>query len=371
MNRISKICFYLCLALSAGACTNNPGEGESDAITKAKSIVAPDAACMEVSLTGTLGGPGVGGSLAGAGTLIKYGSNANDCGDVHLQFDTGRATSIRLAELDVNVNKLDAVFITHLHSDHTVGLVDIAQTRWHFFGKSFDLVCAGDHVVSKPIPRTMSCREFGENITAAAERAGEIAQRSGEHKKRASAGPSSIINFVEVAAPLPTTPKVVWSKGDVTVSAIGSVHIPGHLSYRVDSPAGSVVIGGDAGNKVGKPPRESSTSDTVELLSKDVDVLVHSTIHPVFHPDNGSGFPPPIYFRQSTAADLGSLAERAGVDHLMLTHLIPVIDAVSHGPFKVPGGPVSARSYEDAARSTGYKGTVHVGRDLLTIRLPQ
>lgn len=357
------------IVLFITACSATNSIQNSSPVAKAKEVLADGSACMEVSLTGTLGGPGVGGSLAGAGTLVKVGTNSNDCGDVHLQFDTGRATSIRLAELGVNVNQLDAVFITHLHSDHTVGLVDIAQTRWHFFGKPFDLVCAGDHVTPEPNSRNMSCRSFGENITAAAEQAGEIAQRSAESKKRSSLGPSSIVNFVEVPAPVPTTPTVVWSSGDVTVSAIGSTHIPGHLSYRVDSSAGSVVIGGDAGNDVRTPPRANSTSANVELLSKDADVLVHSTMHPIFHPDEGGTFPAALFFRQSTAGDLGALAERAGVEHLMLTHLIPVIGAEKHGPYVVPGGPVTAKSYEDSAKSSGYTGKVHVGTDLLTIRL--
>ena len=46
--------------------------------------------------------------------------------------------------------------------------------------------------------------------------------------------------------------------GDVKVSAIRSTHIPGHASYRVDTPAGSVVIGGDATNDVLTPPRSHS-----------------------------------------------------------------------------------------------------------------
>lgn len=352
------------------SCTAANGPSSSAAIL-AKNKAAPEAGCMEVSLTGTLGGPGVGGELAGAGTLVKVGTNSNDCGDVHLQFDTGRATSIRLAELGVNVNQLDAVFITHLHSDHTVGLIDIAQTRWHFLGKPFDLVCSDDQITSGPNARTLSCQAFGDNITVAAERSGEIAQRSAENKNRAITGPSSIVNVSTVPVPLPQTPTVVWSKGEVRVSAIASKHIPGHLSYRVDSPAGSVVIGGDAGNDVSKPPRENSTSANVELLSKDADVLVHSTMHSVFHPDSGSKFPPGLFFRQSTAADLGALAMRAGVENLMLTHLIPVLGAESHGPFKVPGGPLSVKDYEDAVRSSGYKGNVFVGTDLLTIRLSE
>ena len=40
-------------------------------------------------------------------------------------------------------------------------------------------------------------------------------------------------------------------------------------------------------------------------------------------PRPGQRFSPPVYFRQSTATDLGALAERASVPNLMLTHLIP------------------------------------------------
>ena len=327
--------------------------------------------CLEVSLTGTMGGPATYGGLAGSGTLVKYGSVESGCGEVFLQFDAGRATSLRLSELGVPINKLNAVFITHLHSDHSVGLVDVFQTRWHFFGKPLDLVCSADQTVEKPTPRTMSCANFGEHIGDTAFHAGEIAQRSAESKKRNDGGPAAIVNYVPVGTKaLPTKPEVVWQSGDVTVKAIASKHIPGHLSYRVDTPKGSVVIGGDAGNDVAKPPRPNSTSAAVELLSQGADVLVHSTIHPVFGPEGGSKFPPPIFFRQSTAADLAAMAKRSGVQHLMYTHLIPALGAKSHGPFKVPGGPLSESDYIKAAADSGFEGQLYVGRDLMTLRLP-
>ena len=325
--------------------------------------------CLEVSLTGTLGGPAFFKDLAGSGTLVKYGTVENGCSDIHLQFDIGRATGMRLSQLGVQANQLDAAFITHLHSDHTVGLVDLMQTRWHFFGKPMDLVCSADVQVGGDFAREMSCANFAENITAAAELAGEIGQRSSESAKREPTGPASIVNHIPVELPLPSTPKVVWQSGEVTVSAIASTHIPGHLSYRVDSPAGSVVVGGDAGNDKPAPPRDNSTSAAVELLSEDADVLVHSTIHPVFGPENGSTFPAPIFYRQSSSADLGSLAMRAGVKHLMLTHLIPVLNSDSHGIYPVPGGALNEADYEASARETGYEGEVYVGKDLLTLRL--
>ena len=153
------------------------------------------------------------------------------------------------------------------------------------------------------------------------------------------------------------------------MTAIRSTHIPGHASYRIDTPAGSVVVGGDAGNDVRKPPRDSSTSAQVEALSQGADVLVHSAVHPVMGPEGTSGFPPPIYFRQSTATDLGALSQRAGVGTLMLTHLIPPLGAPRQGPFPVEGGGLTEADYTDAVRGGGYEGDVVVGTDLAKIRL--
>jgi ribonuclease Z len=216
----------------------------------------------------------------------------------------------------------------------------------------------------------MSCRGFTEHIGDAFISAGEIAQRYAENQKRHPDGPAALVELHEVGVPLPDKPgTLVWESGDVRVSAIGTTHIAGSLAYRVDTPAGSVVIGGDAGNSKRTPPRDTSTSETVEALTQGADVLVHSVIHPAFAPGAGSTFPPPVYLRQSAAADLGALAARAGVRHLVLTHMIPALDAPSHGPFTVPGGPLDQSDFVVAARETGFEGEIHVGKDLLSIRL--
>ena len=64
------------------------------------------------------------------------------------------------------------------------------------------------------------------------------------------------------------------------------------------------------------------------------------------------------------------MAKRAGVGHLMLTHLIPAADSPSHGPYVVPGGPVSREDFAAEARKSGFEGTIHVGEDLMTLQLP-
>ncbi len=328
--------------------------------------------CMEIILTGTMGGPPAFGGLAHAGTLIKYGDTGNACGDVLLQFDTGRGTQQALSKLGTSSAQLDAVFLTHMHSDHSEGLAELAQLRWHFLAGSLDVVCSADVAATEPPPeRTMSCGNFVRNIAEPLLRSGEIAQRLAENPLRNPGGPAALLQLKSVAIPLPETPgTVVWSSGEVKVSAIGSSHVAGHLSYRVDTPAGSVVIGGDAGNKQPVPPRASSTSDRVEALARGADVIVHSTIHPVMGPGKGSGFPEHVFYRQSTATDLGAMARRAGASHLILTHLIPALGAADHGPYTVPGSGLGENDYLSATRTSGFEGKIHVGRDLLTLRLP-
>lgn len=329
---------------------------------------AAAAPCLIVTLTGTQGGPSVFNGLAGAGTLVRYGDDGNDCGTVKMQFDAGRGTSMRLSQLGVTPAQINAVFFTHMHSDHADGFADLVQVRWHFSAKGpkLDMVCSSDQ--ASPQGYTVSCAKFATHIADAYLQSGEISQRHSESKVRPEGGPAALINPVVFEAK--DEPRVVWSSGDVKVSAIRSTHIPGHASYRVDTPAGSVVIGGDAGNDVFAPPRTSSTSDQVEKLAKGADVIVHSAIHPVMAPDRGSGMPPAIYFRQSTASDLGAMAKRTGARHLMLTHLIPPLGAERQGPYKLPGGALTEADYRKSAREGGFSGNIVVGTDLASIRLP-
>jgi ribonuclease Z len=329
---------------------------------------ADAAPCLMITLTGTQGGPPAFKGLAGPGTLVRYGEDSNNCSAMKLQFDVGRGTVMRLAELDIPPEQLNAVFFTHMHTDHTEGFADLVTLRWMFYGTGpkVDVVCSSD--VVSILGFTISCRKFTAHVADSFVESGEVAQRHSEIKERTAGGPADLINTITFEAK--DEPKTVWSSGDVKVSAIRSTHIAGHVSYRVDTPAGSVVIGGDATNDVPLPPRSSSASEQVEKLAQGADVIVHSTIHPIMGPDKGSGFFPHAYFRQSNTSDLGALAKRAGAKYLMLTHLIPPLGAERQGPFKVPGGPLSEADYRKAVEESGFAGKTIVGTDLGTLRLP-
>src|SRR6476620_8051363 len=277
------------------------------------------APCLLVTLTGTQGGPPAFKGLAGPGTLVRYGEDSNNCSAVKLQFDTGRGTVMRLAELNIPPEQLNAVFFTHMHNDHTEGFADLITLRWMFFGTGpkLDAVCTSDTVST--LGFTISCQKFTAHIADSFIQSGEVAQRHSEIKERTAGGPADLINTITFEAK--DEPQIVWSSGDVKVSAIRSTHIAGHASYRVDTPAGSVVVGGDAGNDTLAPPRASSTSAQVERLAQGADVIVHSTMHPVMGPQGGSGMPAPLFFRQSSTPDLGAMAKRTGAKVLVLTHL--------------------------------------------------
>lgn len=324
--------------------------------------------CMKVILTGTMGGPLIFNGLAGPGTLVTYGTEGNGCSDLKMQVDFGRGTTLRLSELGIAPNDIDAAFITHMHSDHTDDLSIFMQYRWHFLGQPLDVVCTDDVTV---LDRTMSCTQLVANIDASFKASGEIAQRLAENGNRNPGGPSSLGNVLPF--PVSEDPEIVWesSDGAVQVEAIRVNHIGGSCSYRFNTPAGDVTISGMAANDsldVGTRPH--STSDNVEKIAHGSDLLVHSVVHPVMGPEGGSGFPPPLYARQSSAPDIGSLAERAGVPNVMLYHFIPALGNPVHSIWPLPGGALSEKDYTESVISGGYSGNVYAGGDLLTIKLP-
>src|SRR5450755_3823503 len=77
---------------------------------------------IEVVLLGT-GNPLPDRDRAGAATLVRGGGRT-------LLVDAGRGVCMRLIAAGVLPVMLDAVLITHLHSDHICDLNDVITTQW-------------------------------------------------------------------------------------------------------------------------------------------------------------------------------------------------------------------------------------------------
>ena len=74
-------------------------------------------------------------TLLGTGTPIpdpaRFGpSTLVEAGNKKLLFDAGRGVPIRVRQLGFREGKIDVVFLTHYHSDHTAGIPDIWLTGW-------------------------------------------------------------------------------------------------------------------------------------------------------------------------------------------------------------------------------------------------
>ena len=87
----------------------------------------------------------------------------------------------------------------------------------------------------------------------------------------------------------------------------------------------------------------------MRALARDVDVLVHETLHP-------AQVPPDLLAWNAGADAVGALAAAASPATLVLTHLLPA-----------PVTPDHERSYLDEVRRGGYHGPTVVATDLTRI----
>ena len=285
-----------------------------------------------VTLTGT-GVPHPSPGRAGAGTLVRYG-------DISLQFDAGRGTVIRLAEAGIEPRDLTAQFITHVHSDHLIDLPDVAMTRWV---QNLVNPCGPLTVVS---PEGTSAK-FARNMFDVF--ADDIETR--QHHEMSSgtieaAGPE--INLVTFAAT--QEPIRVWASDDqtVVVDSVAVHHEPvtDAVAYRITTPSAVVVISGD-----------TTVCEEVEHLSNGADLLVHEACRSTALGNLVAGTVlEAIFSYHADTVGIGSMAERAGVKHVLLTHLIPP-----------PSSEVESLAFEADVRAGGFNGLVTVGNDLTTM----
>ena len=278
-----------------------------------------------VTITGT-GSPVPSPDRAGPGVLIRVG-------DLALQFDVGRSTVQRLAGAGLWPTDLDAVFLTHHHSDHVVGLADLVLTRW-ILDRTDDVPA-----LSIVAPDGPTARFASEVLTGWED---DIAVRRA-HSGRATSPAIHVVPF-----PTPREPTEVWSIEGTRVLAAGVRHepVPGAVGYRIETPDGVVAISGD-----------TLVCDEVAALASDVDVLVHEAMR--FEPIEA--LPEHRRFILDYHADtrlLGRMAVDANVGTLVLTHLLPA-----------PENAADVQRFADDVRAGGFGGPLIVANDLDTVSL--
>lgn len=239
-------------------------------------------------------------------------------------FDAGPGVMRRMAAAGLPITGPEALFVTHLHSDHTLGYPDLIFTSW-VMGRSGPLHAYG--------PRGL--RRMTDRIVAAWDE--DIRLRTGGLEHGVPDGWRVAVHEIR--------PGVVYDSAGVRVTAIPVLHgnWAAAFGYRIDTPDRSVVISGD-----------TRPSDALAAAARGVDVLVHE-VYPearVAPERRPGGEDWPRYLREYHTSDveLGRLAAIAQPRLLILTHLVRM----------------GATDEEILAgvRAGGFTGRVVIGRDL-------
>ena len=205
-------------------------------------------------------------------------------------FDAGTGVERRLAAAHLPVNGVDALFLTHLHSDHVLGLSDLVFTSWTS-GRDKPFPVYGPTGTKAMIEHLYQA--FAVDINA---RETDYGVAGGYR-----------VNAREIA------PGVVYDSGGVRVTAFRVEHGPLQaFGYRIDTPTRSIVISGDTG-----------PSETLIRMATGVDVLIHEVIptgQVVLANRPNVDWAKYIAEHHTTSTQLGELAGRAKPKLLIVSH---------------------------------------------------
>jgi ribonuclease Z len=249
-----------------------------------------------------------------------------EAGKEKLLFDCGRGAAQRLYQLKVPFPEVTSLFLTHLHSDHTVGIPDVWLTGW-IRGRKVPLRVWGPPGTKNMMTHLAQAYEFDIHI-----------RRDVDEKFPGAA--------VEVAAK-DIGEGVVYENNGVKVTAFTVDHgvVKPALGYRVDFGGRSVVLSGD-----------TRYSENLVHFSQGADVLIHEVI-------DSEAFRAQTPFlsdeQRNNVIAHHTTPEQAGA---VFTKVKPKLAVYSH---IVPG---DAPNVLRLTRTT-YSGSVELGEDLMVIEI--
>lgn len=239
-------------------------------------------------------------------------------------FDAGAGLMRQVNAANLPISGPEAVFITHLHSDHTLGYPDLILTSWIMRRRSALQVYG---------PRGL--RRMTRHLLAAFSE--DIRIRTAGLEREVRGGYRVKVHEIEEG--------VVYQRDGVRVTAIWVPHgsWPEAYAYRIDTPDRSIVISGD-----------TRPSNALIAASKGIDVLVHE-VYLATHvapEDRPGGQYWPQYMREfhTSEIELGGIAARIKPKLLLMTHIIRF------------GG--TDEELLEGVRKGGFSGRVIVGKDL-------
>jgi ribonuclease Z len=273
---------------------------------------------MELTLLGT-GCPAVHAERYGPAQIVRHG-------DITLLVDCGSGVTQRMAQAGIRGSEIDAVLLTHMHSDHIVDLFQLVISSWHQ-GRDKPMRVFGPSGTYRYVDGMVSLWQ------------NEMEQRI-LHEKR----PSAVALQTEV---IEMTPDEVVEFGAMRVRAVEVDHKPVRHAYGYvfETDGAKLAISGD-----------TRPCDALIEAARGADLLLHEVfVHHAMKAVEGVRTAETIdqvASYHTLSSDVGKVAAKADVKWLALTHFVP------------PDCDTNALHKEVSA---DFSGKITMGKDLMTL----
>lgn len=292
--------------------------------------------------------------VCGAGSPFPDPLRGGPClaivaGDQHIVIDAGSGGVRTLTRMGYPIAELDAVFLTHLHSDHMDGLGELLMQAWVNGGREVPMPVHGPAGVEEVVG--------GFNMAYRI----DSTYRTGHHGPEIA--PPAGHGGAPVAISVPAGPggaAVVYEAGELTLTAFRVSHAPVEpaFGYRVDYKGRSAVISGD-----------TIYDPNLVAASTGADLLFHDALNPEMVARMQEAMAASgrtdlakilgdILDYHATPADAARAAADAGAARLVLYHTVPPL----------PSAALNALFTRDT--KAVFDGPVDVAEDGLIYSLP-
>jgi ribonuclease Z len=290
--------------------------------------------------------------LCGAGSPMPDDRRMGACtviiaGKRLFVFDTGNASARNIGRMGLVHGRIEAIFLTHFHSDHIDGLGELLMQRWVSTGNAQPVPLYGPPGVDRVVSGFMQAYSQDQHYRVA---------HHGDRTLPASGFGAKALPFTA-----PDAGRVVLLKdATLEISAFNVDHSPVHpaVGYVIRYKDRSVVISGDT-KKSAAVQREAANVDVLlhEALSAPMVGLLESAAASAGRP-NVKKLMADIVDYHSSPEQAAETARDAKVKYLLLHHIAP--------PLPMPG---MEKAFLGAAPDI-FSGPVRVGADGDFLSLP-